>query len=281
MSSYVFTEEERRAAREVVGVPPMQRIAKIRAELEDAPAPADQPVAAPAVQPQLGRHTHIQTIGALVIILAMAGLAVYARLPRTSQPAAPVVVLAPTMAPPSLPTPAPTPLPPNGLPRAIVAYAAPGGAVLGPIEPGRAYTATARYGMEWVQLDVLDSGQVWTEAGIVDVDLTSLPDLTPPTPLPAPQPAQPSWEPPPAPEPTAAPMAPAAPRYREDDPTVPPRKPNEMEDTRPTNTMIVPRLPPRVKPQQPPVNQDSGQSPVEVQLAAAGWPVAMLWRWLP
>src|SRR4051812_25779904 len=42
---------------------------------------------------------------------------------------------------------------PNTLRRAVVAYDAPGGNVIGAIEQGRAYTILARFGVDWLQID--------------------------------------------------------------------------------------------------------------------------------
>lgn len=47
------------------------------------------------------------------------------------------------------------------LPRAVVAYDAPGGRVLGAVDSGRAYQVLARSGLEWMQLDVNGSGLIW------------------------------------------------------------------------------------------------------------------------
>jgi len=103
--------------------------------------------------------------------------------------------------------------------RAAVAYAAPDGAVLGAIEPGRPYRVVARYGADWLLLDVDGSGAVW--ARLDDVGLPaglSLADLAP-TPAPVmivvDRPAPPA---PPAPlaraavaQPEPAPLVPLAP----------------------------------------------------------------------
>ena len=65
---------------------------------------------------------------------------------------------------------------------AVVAYAAPNGNVLGPIEADRAYTIIARYGNDWLQADVAGSGQVWlrsAELGTVTI-AADLSDLQPP-----------------------------------------------------------------------------------------------------
>lgn len=69
---------------------------------------------------------------------------------------------------------------PGGLARAVVAYDAPNGNVIGAIEAGRAYQVLARYGVDWLQADVTGSGVVWLKADQV-LDLPSnLADLAPP-----------------------------------------------------------------------------------------------------
>ena len=73
---------------------------------------------------------------------------------------------------------------------AAVAYAAPNGDVIGALEPGRGFVPVGRFGDEWVQLDVRDSGRVWVKRADVSLDvgarsmLDTLPDLAPPTPAP-------------------------------------------------------------------------------------------------
>jgi hypothetical protein len=120
-------------------------------------------------------------------------------------------------APPSvpMPTPAPvilvttplavTPIPivaPSAeqrLPRAVVAYTQPDGAVLGAIEPGRRYQLLARSGWAWVQLAVDGSGRVWVRRD----ELEDVVDVA--TPLPTEQPILIANE-----QPSAAPRASAA-----------------------------------------------------------------------
>jgi hypothetical protein len=59
------------------------------------------------------------------------------------------------------------------LARAVVAYDAPDGKVLGAIEPGRPYQLLARSGTAWVLLAIEGSGMVWVRRddleGVVDV----------------------------------------------------------------------------------------------------------------
>jgi hypothetical protein len=70
-------------------------------------------------------------------------------------------------------------MPSNALRRAVVAYDAPAGNVLGAIEQGRAYSVLARYGADWLQADVDGSGVVWLRADQV-LDLPAdLADLQP------------------------------------------------------------------------------------------------------
>jgi hypothetical protein len=133
-----------------------------------------------------------------------------------------------------LPTPAPvillaTPLSATPIPtitssaeprlaRAVVAYAAPDGKVLGAIEPGRGYALLARSGTAWVQLAIEGSATVWVRRD----DLEDVLDIA--TPPPTEQPiviaAEQQRAPPDALAATAAPttptLAPPAPA-----PTVP------------------------------------------------------------
>lgn len=61
-----------------------------------------------------------------------------------------------------------------GLPYAVVAYAAPEGAVLGALEQGRSYRVVARAGTGWVQIDVAVPG---AEPNLVRVAAEELPEL--------------------------------------------------------------------------------------------------------
>lgn len=108
----------------------------------------------------------------VLIILAMIALATYG---TPQQPTALAITSQPTAAPTALPAvPTPTPEPP----RTISAYAAPDGAVLGPIELDRMMTPKAHYGSAWIQADVEGSGLVWVRAADVpDLALVG-PDLT-------------------------------------------------------------------------------------------------------
>ena len=104
-----------------------------------------------------------------------------------------------------------------GLPRAVVAYDAPDGRVVGALEPGRTYRVTARSRLAWLQLDVAPPGApanlVWVAAHeLPELGLTAgLADLAPPAPTPAPQivyVAVPGPAAPPAPAPADAPALP-------------------------------------------------------------------------
>ena len=84
---------------------------------------------------------------------------------------------------------------PPTLGRALVAYAAPEGGVVGALSADRAITLTGTFGSTWVQLQTADSGQVWVKkvelpSTVLDpAILARLPDLAPPptaTALPAP-----------------------------------------------------------------------------------------------
>lgn len=136
-----------------------------------APAASDQPAA--AVRPQLGRHTYIQLIGALAIVVVMSALAIVALWPRAGAPARDV---------PTLPARATAPAQQPTAPAAVAtldAYAAPDGAKLGPIPADTVYTyRDSRYpgwaGADWA------GGVVWVRAE----PPAGARDLAPPTPAP-------------------------------------------------------------------------------------------------
>jgi hypothetical protein len=104
------------------------------------------------------------------------------------------------------------------LTRAVVAFDAPDGQVLGAIEGGRRYQVRARSGLSWAQLDVEGSGAVWVRLAELDA-LAGAPDLA--TPVPAPPPQVRSIVSPPAPAVPAADAAPPA----DDSETPPPLPP--------------------------------------------------------
>ncbi len=105
---------------------------------------------------------------------------------------------APAATPPSpAPSPVASPAAPTAAPQvaAVVAFAAPGGDVLGPISAAQAYHFTGRYGDGWLQSDVPGSGRVWIRRADLLLDpsdlaaVARLPDLAPPpTAVPPPPP---------------------------------------------------------------------------------------------
>lgn len=128
---------------------------------------------------------------AVGIALIMAGLAAAFfwpdAQPATSAPApTPALAYVVVTATASAPTPTTSPAQPAGLPRALVAYAAPAGLPLGAIEAGREYRPLARSGADWILLDVAGSGAVWVQAGELLGAAGSLVDLATPVPPPAP-----------------------------------------------------------------------------------------------
>lgn len=155
--------------------------------------------AAPPADPPRSRREIAGVLAIVVISLLALGVLSWSRPATPSAPPAPAPTMAPTLAPTIAPTAAPV------LDRAIVAYASPGGDVIGAIEPGRPYRLEAR-APGWVQLAIAGSGLVWVRSGDIIVDPAALAALplapvaapaTPPTALPL--------------APVAAPAAPAAP----------------------------------------------------------------------
>ncbi|MEN9935873.1 MAG: hypothetical protein RLZZ387_2452 [Chloroflexota bacterium] len=126
------------------------------------------------------------TLAALALLAAGAALGQGAEPRARDEPLRPVIVIATPTRAAAVAQVAPTATAPV-LTRAIVAYDAPGGAVLGAIEPGRAYTVVARSGAAWLLLDVVGSGAVWARASEVAPELADAPDLATPVPPPAPQ----------------------------------------------------------------------------------------------
>jgi hypothetical protein len=118
-------------------------------------------------------------IVAFALLLIASGVVSLGRILGTRAQAepAPIILLAtPTPALAVLPT--ATPAGPV-LPRAAVAYAAPGGLVLGGLEPGRPYLVLARYGASWLQVDA-GSGPVWLDAAAAGLTVDAqLADLEP------------------------------------------------------------------------------------------------------
>jgi hypothetical protein len=113
------------------------------------------------------------------------------------------------------------------LTRAVVAFDAPDGQVLGAIEGGRRYRVLARSGLSWAQLDVDGSGAVWVRLAELDALAGAL-DLATPVPTPPPQVRYITSLPAPAPPPAAdaAPAVDAAPAADpEQPPPLPPGSP--------------------------------------------------------
>lgn len=94
-------------------------------------------------------------VGALAIAIHAAGGAARARAEGGAEPA-PLLLAAPT--------PAPAVEAARALPRAVVAYAAPCGAVLGALEPGWGYAVVGAYGAGWLLIDAPQAGRVWVRA---------------------------------------------------------------------------------------------------------------------
>jgi hypothetical protein len=128
-------------------------------------------------------------VAALVFIVG-GGISTIGRI-RSDQAAAavptpqlPIVIIAsplPVVPPTAVPVQVAAVLP-NTLRRAVVAYDAPAGNVLGAIEQGRAYRVLARFGADWLQADVTGSGVVWLRSADV-LDLPAdLVDIAPPQP---------------------------------------------------------------------------------------------------
>lgn len=135
--------------------------------------------------PTRRRFDPLAIVALSLIIVGVLALIIVAARARASTPAqptvAPIIILASPTAAAIAPTPAAAiAAPAHGLPRAIVAYDQPNGAVLGPIEAGRAFTTTARYGVDWIQLDVAGSGEIWTDAALAGLTIDGLADLEPP-----------------------------------------------------------------------------------------------------
>lgn len=127
--------------------------------------------------PILSRQYLSIAAGALLLVLAMIGLATYG-VPQ----ARPLQITpTPTMAATAAPAPAALSAPTAMLSpvQTINAYASPDGLLLGPIETTRPMTATAHFGATWIQADVARSGLVWLRVGDVPGLAISGPDLAP------------------------------------------------------------------------------------------------------
>ena len=121
--------------------------------------------------------------GAVLTLITIMVASVLLQRSPTPQLQSVIIVATPSVMPtPSIPTATPVSLSTETrLNAAVVAYDAPNGNVLGPIESDRAYTIVARYGSDWLQADMTGSGPVWIksdELGTVTVT-ANLPDLRP------------------------------------------------------------------------------------------------------
>ena len=103
----------------------------------------------------LRRHDPWHSLSLLIVVVVLVGM----WWPLPSAPydvrqvtPAPVILVATSV--PATPIPIVAPSAELLLPRAVVAYAAPDGKVLGAIEPGRPYQLLARSGVAWVQLAI-------------------------------------------------------------------------------------------------------------------------------
>ena len=114
------------------------------------------------------------SLSMLIVLVVLVGM-------WPTRPDAPTSVPQPTPAPviliatsvPAMPIPIVASSAELRLVRAVVAYDAPDGEVLGAIEPGRPYQLVARSGAVWVQLAIDGSGRVWVRRdeleGMMDV----------------------------------------------------------------------------------------------------------------
>ena len=132
-------------------------------------------------------------LAAVIVIFSLLAIGlIVGRIRSTPAAAVPTAQLPIILIASPLPVQPPTAVPPiqvaavlpGTLARAVVAYDAPNGNVLGAIDAGRAYQVLARYGADWLQADVVGSGVVWLRSADV-LDLPAgLADVQPP---PAPQ----------------------------------------------------------------------------------------------
>lgn len=155
-----------------------------------------RPVAA-AAPPQTGNWTSYAATLAVIILI---GLGVYAL--RDDRATATVGTVGTTEAA----------APADRLPVAMVAYAEPGGAVIGALEPGRPYLVVGRSGIGWLQINIGQPAPVWVRAWD-GAAISAVPDLSTPTPRPTATPVPyvaPAYVPLPAPAyvaPTEIPVA--------------------------------------------------------------------------
>lgn len=124
-------------------------------------------------------------LGVSLTLIATIGASVLLHRSPTPQLQSVIIVATPSAVP--MPTaPVSTPVAHTAsnetrLSTAVVAYDAPNGNVLGPVDAQRSYTITARYGTDWLQADVENSGTVWLRSAELDTVMVaaSLPDLQP------------------------------------------------------------------------------------------------------
>src|SRR5262249_42783996 len=173
----------------VIGQSPLDALyADTRSALSGAAVKEEAaPPSHPAV-PAIPRQVQIALAGGagllLVFVLSFLIGALSSSVPAAAPaPPAPSVVASPQA---SAAAPAPA---------QIVAFAAPGGDVLGPVATGNAYHFVGRYGDAWLQSDVPGSGRIWVRRAGLRLDQDDLaatakvPDLAPPpTPVPPPPP---------------------------------------------------------------------------------------------
>lgn len=185
----------------------IQQVMQTLAPAPAAPAPAAAPDAAPNTTPldRAFAALHIGTAPAsrllAIAVIMLAGAAVLSLLPQLLGRTAPAA----TTPASSAPTMAPTALPPTRAPEPIAVFWAPSGEAAGTFDRTQPYTPTARFGQDWLAIEVPGGGHLWVLRGVAHVDeatFGALPDLQPP------------------PTPTAAPYVPPRPT----DPPQPPCK---------------------------------------------------------
>jgi hypothetical protein len=107
------------------------------------------------------------------LLIVMVVVLVGVRSARPDAPPTPAPVILTATAVPAMSMPVAAPSAELRLARAVVAYDAPGGKVLGAIEPSRPYQLVARSGAAWLLLAIESSGSVWVRRddleGVVDV----------------------------------------------------------------------------------------------------------------
>lgn len=152
------------------------------------PSPAPQ-------QPHPNRSFTTGMAAGLIGALIVAGLVIASHAPPSAPVASPTSARATANAPTSAARAPAVSIAPPTLGRALVAYAAPDGGVVGALNADRVVTLTGVFGSDWVQLQTADSGSIWVKradlpSSLLDpLALAHLPDLAPPptaTVLPAP-----------------------------------------------------------------------------------------------